>query len=383
MRQVTIEHVQPGMVTARHIFPPGESRGLPLLAARVVITEAMRDRLQKAKVETIVIDDDLSRGIEPQPPITDETRRTALAVVRDSFTRLDKGEGTLPKRQLKQLEATITAIVGDIAERKNLLVCLSDLNVFGGARMQHAINVCVLGCAIARRYFDEHGWVDYRGNRRQDGIADRLQKLGVGLLLQDIGSLAVPQEIWDKRGMLSADERRLLQQHPLLGVAMLDGSSDVSPLTKVTIAQHHERYDGTGYPRGLAGDDLHDNGQIAGIAEAYVSLCEERATGGRPRFAAHQAYEMILQASGKLYHPTIVEAFADTIAPYGPGTTIQLSDGRYAIVVENQPDQPLRPRVRVTHDEHGLQFTPPLDLDLSIERDVQMLGATGGLPSDN
>lgn len=382
MRQVAIERVVPGMVTARHIYPPGETHGLPLLAAKVLITEAIYDKLRKARIDTILIDDDLSEGIEEQPPITDEVRRGALTTVREVFAEMRQPDAILTKSQLAEIESTINSIMVEISSRRNLLVCLSDLNRFGGQRMQHAVNVCVVGCAIARKFFGEHGWRDYRGQRRDDQVPDRLQKLGIGLLLQDIGSMAIPESVWEKRGILTAEERAMVQQHPVLGVEMLEGS-DVSPLTKVTIAQHHERYDGSGYPRGLAADEIHDHGQVAAIAEAYVSLGSAEHGGARKQFAPHEAYNLILQASGRLFHPDMVEAFTLAIAPYGPGTTVQLSDGKYGIVVTNNADSPLHPIVRITHDPDGLQFVPQFDFDLATSGDgIEIASATDGLPSD-
>lgn len=384
MRHVAMECVVPGMVTARHVYPEGETSGLPLLAAHVTVTEAIRERLVKAQVPYLVVDDDLSEGIETLPPITDDLRRSALGVVRSTFTSLRTPDAILTRDQLVQIEATMNSIMAEISNRKSLLVCLSDLNRFGGERMQHAVNVCVVGVSIARKYFGDHGWRDFKGQRRDDNVQDRLQKLGVGLLLQDIGSLAIPDSIWQKRGILSAEERAMMQQHPLLGVEMLEGS-DISPLTKVTIAQHHERYDGSGYPKGLAGDEIHDHGQVAAIAEMYVSLGDQRRADGTPEFAPHEAYRMILQARGRLFHPDMVDAFTGSVAPYGPGTCVQLSDGKYGIIVSNNANAPLRPVVRVTHDADGLRFMPPVEMDLANAENhgVDVAHATDGLPSDN
>ena len=203
----------------------------------------------------------------------------------------------------------------------------------------------------------------------------------MGLLLQDIGTLAVPDSIREKRGILSAEERAIMQQHPVLGLELLE-ASELSPLTKVTVAQHHERYDGSGYPRALAGDDIHDHGQIAAIAEAYVSLCNEDTGGGRA-FQPHEAYRLILQARGRLFRPEVVDAFAAAIAPYGPGTTVQLSDGRYGIVVGNHAHAPLEPIVRVTHDRDGLEFTPTVEVDLHrTGAGLTIKAGTDGLPGD-
>lgn len=368
------------MMTARHIYPAGEYGGIPLLAARVVITEAMLKRLGKANITSVMIDDEMSDGIEPLPPLTDETRREAISVLKNAFATMDSADGRIAPEQMVDVETVISRILGEVANRKNLLVCLSDLNLFGGNRMQHALDVCVIGSAVAKMFFRSHGWKDFRGQRREDGIEDRMVKLGVGLLLQDIGTLGVPDSIRDKRGILTAEERAIMQQHPVLGLELLEGS-ELSPLTKVTIAQHHERYDGSGYPRGLSGDDIHDHGQIAAIAEAYVSLCNEHSGEGEA-FQPHEAYRLIVQARGRLFRPEIVDAFAAAIAPYGPGTTVQLSDGRYGIVAGNNPNAPMLPIVRVTHDQDGMRFDPPVDVDLFRSRGITIKAATRSLPGD-
>jgi HD-GYP domain-containing protein (c-di-GMP phosphodiesterase class II) len=382
VRQIGIDNIEPGMITARHIYPLGEAGGIPLLAADVKITEAILQRLRKSGVGIIMIDDEFSAGIEAVPPITDDTRRSAIGVLKETFQDVGRdGDGTLTPEQIQDVEGVISKILVEVSGRKNLLVCLSDLNLFGGERMQHALNVCVVGAAVARQFFKAHGWKDFRGQRREDGVEDRMVKLGVGLLLQDIGMLAVPDAIRDKRGILTAEERAIMQQHPLLGLELLEGS-ELSPLTKVAIAQHHERYDGSGYPRGLAGDDIHDHGQLAAVAEQYVALCDQQGTDGKA-FEPHEAYRIILQARGRLFRPEIVDAFAAAVAPYGAGATVQLSDGRYGVVMGNRAGHPLEPRVRVTHDQDGMQFSPPLEIDLHTSKGkLTIANGTRGLPGD-
>jgi len=381
MRQVGIDNVEPGMVTARHVYPLGEASGIPLLAAQVVVTEAILRRLKRTGIGIVMIDDANSAGIEAVSPITDDTRRQAIGVLKDAFQVMGREDGRLAPEQMQDVEGVISKILSEVANRKNLLVCLSDLNIFGGERMQHALNVCVIGSAVAKQFFRSHGWRDFRGQRREDGIEDRMVKLGVGLLLQDIGTMAVPDAIREKRGILTAEERAIMRQHPLLGLELLEGS-EISPLTKVTIAQHHERFDGSGYPRGLTGEDIHDHGQIAAVAEAYSALCNEQDGEGRA-FQPHEAYRLILQARGRLFRPEIVDAFAAAIAPYGPGTTVQLSDGRYGIVRGNHAGAPLEPLVRVTHDQDGVRFDPPLEVDLLASKgSISIKAPTKGLPGD-
>jgi HD-GYP domain-containing protein (c-di-GMP phosphodiesterase class II) len=380
MRHVAIDNVVPGMITGVHIYTPGDTRGIPLVARGVTITEALQHRLRRSGVESILVEDTLSHGIDPSPSITDEIRRQAITTVQETFSRSKANDNNLPYDQVEKVESTINAILTEISSRKNLLVCLSDLNVFGGARMQHAINVCVVGCNVGRAYFAENGWRDFRGQRRDDGIPDRLQKLGVGLLLQDIGALAIPDEIWAKNGMFSADERDIVQQHPTLGIEMLE-AADVSPLTKVTIAQHHERFDGSGYPRGLAGDKIHDHGQIAAIAETYVSLCDGVQAGHKP-LPAHKAYEMVTKAAGRMFSPEVVAAFEAAVAPFGPGEAVVMTDGSSGLVIRNHADAPRCPMVRVTHDSEGVLIANPPELDTREDASPQVVRAAPALPSD-
>ena len=370
------------MVTARHVYPPGEAGGIPLLAKDVQISEVILRRLRKAGITMIVIEDEFSEGIESPPVLDDDTRSQAIGVLRDAYQSMGKSDGgRITHEQLQQMEGVMSRILTEVASRKNLLLCLSDLNVFGGDKMQRALDACVIGTAIGREFFKEHGWKDFRGQRREDGVEDRMVKLGIGLLLQDVGMLAVPDSIREKHGVLTAEERGIMQQHPLLGLDLLD-AGELSPLTKVTIAQHHERFDGSGYPRGLAGDELHDHGQIAAVADQYILLCDHESGEG-DAFPPHEAYRLVTQARGRLFRPEIVDAFTAAIAPYGPTTSVQLSDGRYGIVVANNSEAPTEPLVRVTHDQYGMQFQPPIEVDLHQSSGaIRIVAATGGLPGD-
>lgn len=381
MRHVGIDNIEPGMVTAKHVYANGEIGGVPLLAAEIIVTESILKRLHKAGISAITIEDEFSSGIDPKPVLDDSTHRQAIIVLKDTFSSMGKSGAQLAPEHVQAMENVMSRVITEISSRRNLLLCLSDLNLFGGDKMQRALDTCVIGTAVARELFRTYGWKDFRGHRREDGVEDRLVKLGVGLLLQDIGMLAVPEKIRAKRGVLSAAERKIMQQHPLLGLDLLEGG-ELSPLTKVAIAQHHERFDGTGYPRGLSGDELHDHGQIAAIAEAYISLCDHEREDGEA-FHPHEAHRLLIQSRGRLFRPEIVDAFKAAIAPYGPGTSVQLNDGRYALVLTNHADSPSEPVVRITHDQYGMIFTPPMEVDLRAAKGkITIVEPTQGLPGD-
>src|SRR5690606_15895594 len=140
------------MVTARHVYPPGEAGGIPLLATGVVITEAILRKLRKAGIGVVVIDDEFSIGIETLPPINDDTRRQAIGVLKDAFQGLSGTDARMSHEQMPDVERVISKSLVEVAARKNLLVCLSDLNRFGDDRMQHSLDVCVVGTAVAKQF---------------------------------------------------------------------------------------------------------------------------------------------------------------------------------------------------------------------------------------
>ena len=111
----------------------------------------------------------------------------------------------------------------------------------------------MLGLLLARRAWQTEGWVDYRGERRRDRIGGRMRKLGLGLLIHDVGKLATPPEILNKPGGLTDQEMEVMREHPEAGRHLLRNAG-LSPLTMQVISAHHERPDGLGYPLGLAGD---------------------------------------------------------------------------------------------------------------------------------
>lgn len=392
MRAVPVSQLSPGMVVAERIFAPGDDSPIPLLAPGVVITEALRKRLGRTEVRSIVVDDRYSDGIVAAAAISEDARQEAIVSLRGAFANVSTADGAiaaLTPHHVKEISTAVGAILAELTWRKNLMTGLSDLDRFGGDRIHRAVNVCVVGLTIGRRYLERWGWRDYRQQLRRDQFDERMHRFGLGLVLADTGMLTVPQHLWDADpATLDAEDRRLLEQHPSEGIALLrDGGADLSALTTVTILQHHERADGSGYPRGMKDEDQHDHGLIGAVADAYVGQTDAGAVDGSrdgskapPKVDPHVAYQRILDGRGREYDERVVDAFRDTVSPWGPGATVRLSDGRWALVVDHT-DDPLRPHVRVTHRADGDPLSIFEQLDLT-SGDLTIGTAEAGLPGD-
>jgi putative two-component system response regulator len=131
--------------------------------------------------------------------------------------------------------------------------------------------------------------------------------------LHDIGKIGVPDNVLLKRGPLLADERRLSDQHPLIGARILSGSDfPLLNMAEQIALSHHERWDGTGYPLGLAGERIPVAGRIVAVADVFDALTHVRPY--KQAWTHDTAIEEIVAASGTQFDPRVVSAFVEIAA---------------------------------------------------------------------
>lgn len=149
-----------------------------------------------------------------------------------------------------------------ITEADGSLHALVTLSRFEPYLHTHSINVCVLGTALGYMM----GYVE-----------DSLENLSIGCLLHDIGKRAVPAKTLNKKSALSKEEWNLIRMHPELGCEMIrQADADLDDEVYSCILTHHERIDGSGYPKGLSGKQIHPFGQIAGLVDAFDAMTTDR-----------------------------------------------------------------------------------------------------------
>ena len=289
----------------------------------------------------------------PNPVVSDETRREATRTVAHALEQARDelaGGVVLQDRALRELERVTELILADVEACGDVALALLDLSSASNYTMQHSIDVAALGLVIGRRLFREHGWLNYRGDRSFERIDHRLSLLGLGLLVHDIGKLAIPADILDKPGKLNPAEWDLVRTHPLAGVEMLQ-SDLISPLVRVVVRSHHERIDGGGYPDGLTGDQINELALIASVADVYDAVTSERAYA--PAHPPHVGVNVIVEGAGSAFDPAVVDVFRRLVAPYPPGVEIRLTDGRRGVVADVREGAVDRPLVRIGWDARG------------------------------
>jgi HD-GYP domain-containing protein (c-di-GMP phosphodiesterase class II) len=347
-----------GLTLARDLPATGPG-SIPLLRAGAVVSERYQRALAGAGIHAVWVEDELSAGIEPSELLPEAIRaetatrvQRALEGAREAFS----SSQPLPLETLQDLAAIVDRIASGIQDNPDAALALHDLASADEYTHRHSVNVCALGLLLARAQFRRHGWIDYRGQRRYDRLNERMSQLGMGLLLHDIGKMAVPSQVLNKPGPLDEQEWEIMRTHPDAGVALLDSRS-MSPLVKTVIRDHHERFDGSGYPRGLTGGEIHQFARIAAVADVYDAVTSER-----PYKAAeppHVGVAVITGGHGAAFDPEVVDTFRRVVFPHPVGTELDLSDGRTGVVARVDPDEPDVPVVRVPGPDGPIEL--PVD----------------------
>ncbi len=358
------------MRLGRPVYSCSSGMRLPLLQPDALVTDQVRRGLERAGVFAVYVEDGLSEGIVPTEAISAELRDRAVRELGSTFSSIaTAGRSTrIPGEQIDRLGGIVQAVLRELRQSGQVVSALMDLQAFDAHTLDHSLNVCVIGLMIADESLRRHGWVDGRGNVRRDGIEDRLEKLGLGLLLHDVGKLLIPAEILQKPGRLTDDEMELVREHPRSGLDLIEEGA-FSSLSKVAVIGHHERIDGRGYPFGR-GDDLHPHAQIAGMADVYDAVSSMRVY--QARRPTHEAWELVMSLAGTAFPIDLVTVFKHAVAPYPEGVAVRLSDGRRGLVSRVSREHISRPRVRITHDPGGGSVTP-YEIELLAERDVTIL----------
>lgn len=209
-----------------------------------------------------------------------------------------------------------------------------------------------------------------------------LSHLGMIGMLADVGKTRIPRNLLDKPGMLSPAEYNIVKEHVRLGLEALGEGSALPDEVRAGIAQHHERLDGSGYPKGLAADEIGIYGRMAGVADCFAALTTPRpyANPSPPQNALMNLYEW----AGTSFHEPIVEQFVQAVGVFPVGSMVELSNGEVAIVLAHNRVRRLEPKVLVLTAPDKSAIRTPRQRDLlghAPEPDGRPLRISRGLPT--
>jgi HD-GYP domain-containing protein (c-di-GMP phosphodiesterase class II) len=354
MLLLTLSHVRPGMRLAKDIWL---SNGILLLGRGQTLKESHIRRFKELGILALYVEDRRTEDIDVVDPISPETRARAVQEVAKAFNAAAAmiKEGKRVNMDVKAIEFVAREIIEDLSSNNQAYLSIIDLRTYDDYTFSHSVNTCVIGSAIAMEL----------------GIQEsRLRHLAIGLLLHDIGKITVDQSIINKPGPLTQEEFEMIKAHPRKGFEILMWQEEISAKSKIIALHHHERMDGSGYPVGLKGEEIHEFGRIAAIADVYDAMTAQRIY--RKSYSIQETVEFLREAGNQLFDRRYLEVFLRKVSIYPIGTVVELSTGDKAVVVAVNPDFPERPKVRVLWDRKGREVEP-LELDLSKERGIEIL----------
>jgi HD-GYP domain-containing protein (c-di-GMP phosphodiesterase class II) len=201
----------------------------------------------------------------------------------------------------------------------------------------------------------------------------RLKDLGTGALLHDIGKLRIPGEILKKPSQLTVEEFEEIKRHTVYGYEILKDNQKVSMISAFIAFGHHERYDGSGYPLQLRGENIHQCARIVAAADVFDALSSDRVY--RKKLRTHEVIEYIISLGSRHFDPEIVRSFIKYIAIYPVGTGVMLSTGERGQVVRVNKAVPTKPVVRVVFDSANERVDNSPEIDLSKDQGIYIVDA--------
>lgn len=322
----------------------------------VKLTSAYIDALRKKNVKYIYIEDPASEGVKVEDVIYEETRVLANAVMAEI---LSKNPPELTRINLLEVQKAARMIVSDIKEyRSRVTIELWNLKTLKDYLYLHSVNVAVISVMT--------GW-------RMNLNNQELEDLALGVLLHDVGKVTIPEEIHNKPGKLTDEEFGEMKQHTNRGFGFLRDRGAFNPTVWSVAHQHHETYDGKGYPKGRRGKEIHLFSRIATVADIFDALTSDRPY--KSGWAFHKVLAHLSNGMKVKLDPKALETFVSLIPLYPRGSAVKLSDGRMGMIIENSEGNYHRPIVRVIMDNCGrmLESNETFEIDLSKTNDISII----------
>ncbi|MBV1914036.1 MAG: DUF3391 domain-containing protein [Pseudomonadales bacterium] len=341
-------------------FSPDKSTAKPLESADEVVSP------EPEVVPETAIDEPASASLmkEKNKKIAwQKERRKKAKVCEKAFTESVRCLSRLFGSQVPVAEAAVEAkelvdgVCSSMIQAEDVALQLINMEAQSASRHAHVMNVLVLSMMIGNRI----------------GLTeDEMHILGLGALYHDIGISELPGQVANKTTRLTEPEFEIYKRHPLMGAATAQRQGYLPRDAMRVLAEHHENVDGSGYPRGLMGDEMSRYSKVVSLVNAYDNLTNN--LDGDRELTPHEAVSTLFSRDKNRYDPEILNVFVSILGVYPPGTFVTLSDDRVGIVNSVRREQLLFPEVMIYDADIPSDLALIIDLkeeDLSIKASVK------------
>lgn len=342
MKKISIKNVEVGMKIGRNIY---DNKGLLLLKAGMVLNRYFIKRLEAMSIAAVYIETPELYTPEEYPEniISEQLHSEITLKIKHVFQKCQ----TADNLDIGEISDLTKKLLDSILANNDILLQTTDIKLYDDYTFAHSVNVATLSVMLG---------ILYGYNRKQ------LYELAMGALLHDIGKLKTPLAILNKPDRLTAEEFEQIKEHPLAGFNLLREKSNISLLSMHIALEHHEKFDGSGYPRHLKGVQIHEYARIVAIADVFDALTANRAYhAARP---VHHAYRIMLAEGASHYDMRMLETFFAGVAIYPVGTVLELESGYYAVVIKVRKNHTAQPVIRIIADVNKIHVYDSVPIDL-------------------
>ena len=273
-----------------------------------------------------------------------EEYESATVAVGKVFDELRRGRHL----NLKSMRSAIDPLIDSVIRNSEAMAALVRLKSKGDYLYNHSLANAVWVAVLGRHLGLEPGV---------------LKRAALAAAVMDVGMTQLDESVLSNPGKLDQVDIERMRDHVCLGVNLLKDSGEVDPEVLSIVSDHHERHDGSGYPKGLKGVEIPLLARIAGLVDSYDAMITTRSHA-----AARSSFEAIQElndAKDQLFQGELVEQFMQAIGLFPTGSVVELSSGEVAIVVAQNETRRLRPKVVVVLDENKQRYPRLVIIDLS------------------
>lgn len=313
MRLVPISVIAEGSVLGQAL---SDEQGNILLHRGVQLKRAFLQQLQKRGYTSLYIEDEFTEAevVEVyQPKVVAEI----IALAESVMKQLEQPQVNqrVVGEKINRLTNILESLLGKILASPDAVVHLLTLSSFDQFTYKHSLNCMTIAIMLGDALGLDRG---------------ALLNLAIGSVFHDMGKFFLPKEVLLKPGKLTAAEMELVREHPRQGYEYLKKASQMLPTARIIALEHHEKWDGSGYPSGKTGEETFVNSRIFAICDVFEALTANRPY--RAGWRTSEARSFVISGGGTHFDLDMVRAFAQCINPYPLDTFVRLSDGREGVV---------------------------------------------------
>lgn len=344
MRRVAVENAQMGMTLARAVY---DGAGTLILDAGTVLDAAHLPVLPRLEVREVIVQDERVDDVIIVPLVSEETEAHAVRLL---HKMIDTNRGKLleyMKLDIPVADRVVKEIINDF-----YTVFMGEIDIdgclsAGNYDYIHPVKVAGLTILMGKA----------NGYSRHD-----LTSLGLAALLQNIGYISLPSGVLTNLDPVQQSTSAEFQKHAESGAQILRYQKDLDPRVAEAVLQHHELWNGSGYPRGLKGNKIVPFARLIAIAGTYHSLISHHRN--QQPVTPPEAAEYISAYSGELFDPDFVQTFVRSVPFYPKGVSVKLNTGEIGIVTDSNIGYIGRTKLRICYGKNGIEVKP-YDKDLS------------------